>query len=101
MERRQELPEEAFWSPAEALHEIDERAKDIEESKFLFVLSYRWLQSGHPDPQRHHLGIVCKFLTLAMQEFDDVGLFWDFLSYARQMTTAIVQSRRGRASTKA
>ena len=80
VERRQELPDEAFWPPTEALHEIEERARHIGNSKFLFVLSYRWLQSGHPDPQRHHLGIVRKFLTLAMQEFGDVGLFWDFLS---------------------
>ena len=75
VERRQELPDEAFWSPTEALHEIEERARHIEKSKFLFVLSCRWLQSGHPDPQRHHLGIVGKFLTLAMQKFGDVGLF--------------------------
>ena len=80
VERRQELPEEAFWTPNAALKEIDKRAKHIETSKFLFVLSYRWLQSGHPDPYRHHLNIVCKFLALATKEFGDVGLFWDFLS---------------------
>ena len=80
VERRQELPEEAFWTPSAALKEIDERAKHIETSKFLFVLSYRWLQSGHPDPYRHHLNIVCKFLALATKKFGDVGLFWDFLS---------------------
>ena len=101
VERRQELPDEAFWSPTEALHEIDERAKHIKKSKFLFVLSYRWLQSGHPDPQRHHLGIVRKFLTLAMQEFGDVGLFCDFSVFVRPMTTAIAHSRRRRASIKA
>ena len=39
VERRQELPDEAFWSPTEALKKIDERAKHIEKSKFLFVLS--------------------------------------------------------------
>ena len=80
VERRQELPEEAFWTPTVALKEIDERAKHIETSKFLFVLSYRWLHPGHPDPYRHHLNIVCKFLALAKDEFGDVGLFWDFLS---------------------
>ena len=80
VERRQELPEEAFWTPTAALKEIDERAKHIETSKFLFVLSYRWLQPGHPDPYRHHLNIVGKFLALATEEFGDVGLFWDFLS---------------------
>ena len=80
VERRQELPQEAFWTPTVALKEIDERAKHIETSKFLFVLSYRWLHPGHPDPYRHHLNIVCKFLALAKEEFGDVGLFWDFLS---------------------
>ena len=50
------------------------------DSKFLFVLSYRWLQQGHPDPHRHHLTLVCRVLSLAIEAFDDVGLLWDFLS---------------------
>ena len=84
VERRQELPEESFWTPEDALNEIRTRAEteqaDQTESKFLFVLSYRWLQRGHPDPHCHHLTTVCKILSLAKAAFGDIGLFWDFLS---------------------
>ena len=79
VERRQELPEDVFWTPENALKKIRERAGEL-DSKFLFVLSYRWLQRGHPDPHRHHLSIICTILSLAKQAFGDVGLFWDFLS---------------------
>ena len=60
VERRQELPEEAFWTVQEALDKLADHHK-----KFLFVLSHRWLQDGHPDPHRHHLTIVCRLLDLA------------------------------------
>ena len=84
VERRQELPEEAFCLPEEALTQIKLRADLMDQAKFLFVLSYRWLQPEHPDPHRHHLTIVCRILSLAIDAFGDVGLFWDFLSLCQR-----------------
>ena len=78
VERRQELPAEAFWEHDDALAMM--RLRDEVDHKFLFALSYRWLYPLHPDPHRHHLGLVCKILTLAMKDCGDVALFWDFLS---------------------
>ena len=47
LERRQDLPEEAFWDPEEL------RVQD--ESVEVVVVSYCWLSKDHPDPDGVHL----------------------------------------------
>jgi hypothetical protein len=79
IERRQELPPDAFWDSQEALQELSKR-DETEGAKFLFALSYRWLSERHPDPERHHLTILAHVFTLALRKFGEIAVFWDFLS---------------------
>ena len=69
LKRRQDLPPEAFWRPAE-LCDLIKKLKvigaDVYEDEdrlwpHLFVaLSYRWLDKGHPDKDAFHLAIVAE-----------------------------------------
>jgi len=71
IERRQDLPPEAFWTAAE-LRTIVERAKahfgDDDTAclaafgRLFTALSYRWLAKGEPDPDGFHLERVANFL---------------------------------------
>ena len=71
LQRRQELPPEAFWTAAE-LRAILSAAQarfgdDVEAAHaalgHLFAaLSYRWLAKGSPDPEGFHLELVANFL---------------------------------------
>lgn len=103
--RRQDLPAEAFWQPAELqkMHEelVAKFGKEEAAQRFcmLFVaLSYRWLQKGNPDPDRYHLSAVAGaarmyieskeadslqaqvFVPLKRAKDVDFALFWDFAS---------------------
>ena len=53
LERRQDLPETAFWSPADALRLLTERR--------VAALSYRWLGATQNDPARFHLNAVLAY----------------------------------------
>ena len=79
IERRQELPKEAFWEPKEVLDKISQYK--MSRKKFVIVLSYRWLSREHPDPDRHHLTTMHRIFKMAMEDIgDDIAIFWDFLS---------------------
>jgi Ran GTPase-activating protein (RanGAP) involved in mRNA processing and transport len=95
LERRQDLPAEAFFSIKELRRLVDALG---DEYGLLFVaLSYRWLSKHHPDPYGFHLGIVASVARLYMHKdrdrspltaafaakglgSPDFALFWDFPS---------------------
>ena len=81
--RRQELPPAAFWrAPAlrDAAVALDQDIKPgFKGFANLFVaLSYRWISADHPDPDGHHLKIVCRAIRFFLKSVDDIALFWDF-----------------------
>lgn len=102
VQRRQDLPEHAFWNAADLrilLEELLILHGDIEgRTRFgslLVALSYRWLSKGHPDPNRFHLAIVADvartyiddrlqsghdgvFGPLGVSGEADFAIFWDF-----------------------
>ena len=101
LQRRQDLPPEAFWS-ADELRRVALALGDAFGVLFV-ALSYRWLSRAHPDPDGFHLKIVAAvaglYLNLAghnggsefpsalTQAFTshglgeaDFALFWDFAS---------------------
>ena len=62
LKRRQDLPEEAFWTYEELKAVAEKLGKDY---GFLFVaLSYRWLSADHPDPDGFHLAIIAEVAAL-------------------------------------
>jgi len=73
MRRRQELPEEAFLSPSEAVQLLDGADRSI------LALSYRWLTREHPDPHGTALCAVRRFLR-SKDGLGKCGMFWDFTS---------------------
>ena len=98
LERRQDLPPEAFWTAAELRSIVGKLGEDY---ALLFVaLSYRWLSKDHPDPEGFHLAIVAAVAKLYMKAdhrfgsfspltaafrgaglgAPDFALFWDFAS---------------------
>ena len=103
LQRRQDLPAEAFWSAAELRHEVARLGPERFGALFV-ALSYRWLSKEHPDPRGFHLSIVaavlglylpvtgkrfaayCSPLTAAYAaagldwKTADCALFWDFAS---------------------
>ena len=103
LQRRQDLPAEAFWSAAELRHEVARLGPERFGALFV-ALSYRWLSKEHPDPRGFHLSIVAAVLGLYFAETSewkkanyspltaayaaagldwktaDCALFWDFAS---------------------
>jgi hypothetical protein len=74
LKRRQDLPEEAFWT----YEELKAVAEKLGEDRYgwLFVaLSYRWLSADHPDPDGFHLAIIAEVAALYLKGFDQ----WDFM----------------------
>jgi len=107
IQRRQDLPERAFWEPLEALAELakpDDFGSDTAAisaggdsnsdylndevscfAPFLFAFSYRWLTLHHPDPDGYHLALLAPLLlgpALALRRErgleKDLAVFWDF-----------------------
>ena len=96
LQQRQDMPAEAFWTPAE----LRTVATALGENYgVLFVaLSTKWLSSEHPDPDGFHLDIVAEvaklYLGMAGEQqesplvraFSDLGidpdfaLFWSYPS---------------------
>lgn len=73
--RRQDLPKEAFWTPAEIIRVCQSMATCDLSGQFgnsfhssniwgylFFVISYRWLSKEHPDPDGFHLAKIGNFL---------------------------------------
>ena len=79
MRRRQELPEEAFVPPAEAVAWFDRADRSI------LALSYRWLTSWHPDPLGTALSAMRRFLR-SEADLSKCALFWDFASLPQKDT---------------
>ena len=101
LQRRQDLPAEAFWTAAELRREVARLGPKRFGALFV-VLSYRWLTKEHPDPDGFHLDIVADVLGLYFAETGrcssedsspltaayaaagldwrtaDCALFWDF-----------------------
>jgi len=76
IQRRQDLPPEAFVEPEEAANLLEKRYGVV-------VLSYPWLTKSHPDPMGFHLRRVRQYLSKHVEYFtgiDTVGVFWDFAS---------------------
>jgi len=115
IERRQDMPDHAFWSAAEIMKmfNLDRKLLQCEYNGgqdftvrldrtmwsrvraryMIVVLSYRWTQKEHPDASRHHLSTLVKFLTLYLDWVDselgikDVAVFWDFPSLLQRDRT--------------
>ena len=79
MKRRQDLPEEAFFSPAEAVALLDRADRSI------LALSYRWLTAAHPDPFGSTLIAVRRFLE-SDPALSECGLFWECASRGSDRT---------------
>jgi len=116
IERRQEMPDQAFWSAAEIMDMLNmdrdllqcqyngdqdvntilldkTRWSQVRSRYMVVVLSYRWTQQAHPDESRHHLSVLVKFLTLYLDwvrkvlGIHDVAVFWDFPSLLQKPRT--------------
>ena len=68
LQRRQDLPPEAFVSCADAARLLDDER--------VAVLSYKWLSAPHSDPAGFHMRAVRHFLYGTRYH----ALFWDFAS---------------------
>ena len=72
----QDLPEVAFFTPAQAATLLDRGDRSI------LALSYRWLTASHPEPRGTTLNTVRKFLQRQERtnrvDLTQLGLFWDF-----------------------
>ena len=73
MRRRQELPEEAFFTNEEAVALFDRADRSI------LYLSYRWLTAAHPDPHGMTLSAVRRFLR-SEAGLGKCAMCWDFAS---------------------
>lgn len=95
--RRQDAPPSAFWPCDEAAalfrrsqSEIKKPGPDLAGllflGLFLVAFSYCWITPTHPDPEGYHLkrivGILRAMARLrkGYSTYDDVGVFWDYLS---------------------
>ena len=95
--RRQDAPPSAFWPRDEAAAlfrrsqtEMRKPGPDLAGllflGLFLVAFSYCWITPTHPDPEGYHLkriaGILRAMARLrkGYQTYDDVGIFWDYLS---------------------
>jgi hypothetical protein len=72
LSRRQDLPEEAFFSHAEAADLF------MRQDRSVGVLSYGWLTALHCDPHGRHFDRVAHFLRLSHVGQSFEALFWDF-----------------------
>ena len=62
LQKRQDLPEAAFWDVAAFQHLTESESEECMAS--IFALSYRWLTAEHPDPDSFHLSKVVAFLEV-------------------------------------
>ena len=76
LRRRQELPEEAFVPPEEAVRLL--------LASRVGALSYRWLTASCPDPDGFHLEAVRRFARSRLAKRRCTALFIDFASLPQQ-----------------
>ena len=72
LQRRQDLPPDAFWSP-------DDAVRLLREGK-VSALSYRWIDAQHSDPHRFHLDIVLAYFREGNHAAKHTALLLDFAS---------------------
>jgi hypothetical protein len=84
VQRRQDLPEEAFVPLSQVVSLWEDNLKAASN---LVVISYGWLSARHPDPAGFHMKTVKKYLRMHMSYHKDalgsstlVGIFWDYAS---------------------
>ena len=70
LQRCQDLPPDAFWSPKDAV-------RLLREGK-VAALSYRWIGALHCDPNRFHLGLVIAYFREGDHATTHTALVWDF-----------------------
>ena len=78
LQRQQDLPEEAFWSPPDA-------ARLLHEEK-VAALSYKWQGpfnsskggGDQPDGKRFHLDVVLEYYRHGLRADERPALLWDF-----------------------
>ena len=69
IERRQDLPPEAFLSIDWLRHMVAALGQDW--GLLLVAISYRWLTKEHPDPDSFHLGIIARVAALYLKPSDN------------------------------
>lgn len=102
---RKDLPPEAFWTPQEAIAMFRRSAAEHKKKGpegggdvgylglWLVAISYAWAHPDHCDPECFHLKRIATVLTsLARLRqryglFEDVGVFWDNMSYFQREPT--------------
>lgn len=88
LNRRQELPEEAFVTVQELQHQYGNGNRDGVLP--IIAISFCWLTQSHPDPDGQQLALVASRLEHeknnyaqacgAFKGFTEMGIFWDWLS---------------------
>ena len=83
LSRRQELPEEAFFSVDELKRMYGNGNRDGVLP--IIAISFCWLTASHPDPEGKQLATVAAMMEkeqakYAQLGFSDMGVFWDWLS---------------------
>lgn len=96
LDRRQEMPEAAFFSAEAAVAIFDGQQAGV-----VYVLSYGWLTPRHCDPCAQHLRSLLAALEDASCRYgvqddaffwDGAALFWDFASMHQKPRTAEEES---------
>ena len=70
LQRKQEMPEEAFLPPKEAARVFDNGKRQV------LVLSYGWLLTTEPDPRGERLALIRRFLA-TLPDAAECGFFMD------------------------
>jgi len=70
IQRRQDLPQEAFCTAPLVASSSSERA--------IIVISYAWITKEHPDPEAFTLSIVAPLLQHFTRAYGRAAIFWDF-----------------------
>lgn len=78
--RRQDIPEEAFWNPAEVIR-ISKGLWNAKAKPFIVAVSHCWQTEQHPDPQGLNLKILGAAANSYMKTFsgiNDIAIFIDW-----------------------
>eukprot|EP00927_Polykrikos_kofoidii_P046531 TRINITY_DN40744_c0_g1_i1.p1 TRINITY_DN40744_c0_g1~~TRINITY_DN40744_c0_g1_i1.p1 ORF type:complete len:656 (-),score=115.62 TRINITY_DN40744_c0_g1_i1:288-2255(-) len=89
--RRQDLPEEAFFSTQEVVSEAKIKRK-------IMAVSYVWGSTEHPDPDGRLLQVVARLAHLFVLEAGDIAIFLDWCSLYQAPRSAEEAASFARAS---
>lgn len=97
IQRRQELPSEAFLDVGDIINSVKTDKVDISDRIQLICLSYMWLDHDHPDPHGWTLScLVEKLKPILIERVKNdsgytnniiIGVFWDFASLHQKPRT--------------